>query len=447
MPIAIAAAIRAGSGTVSVEGAVTVRASLLDATGRRIVIQDATAAIEVLLSSGTSAPPPGTRIRVSGAVGRAYGAPRIRADSVVRAGSATVLPVELRVAPDVAQEWRLVRVRGDIVEIHRSGERWQAELLVGGTRVPIIGLSGAAIASSAIVKDRTATIVGVVRRPYPSASDRRFAIVPRSAGDVRIGGPADDPGTGSQPSGSRSSSAGGATGAGGTAGEAAGPVGGHFANASAGPGGSWVEVDLVALAEHVGQRVRVGGLVSVLESDGFQLDDGSAVGRVVLEGAAAGQIASLAAGDALAVVGRVERREIGGHEDAVVVVDDPAALLRAGDPVPDPSTGLDPAGPSAIGSADPGALDARTATAALVDPAVPEAGAAGVVLVGIASLAVTLLRRRRARRRLTATVAARLDALFGVGRPALAAAEIAAGPAGPAPTAPIGGPPDHAARA
>ncbi len=46
--------------------------------------------------------------------------------------------------------------------------------------------------SSALKEGRTATIVGIVRRPYPSASDRRFAIVPRSARDLTIGGTADD---------------------------------------------------------------------------------------------------------------------------------------------------------------------------------------------------------------------------------------------------------------
>ena len=45
-------------------------------------------------------------------------------------------PLDLRVAPSAAHEWRLVRVRGDVVEVHRSGDRWQAELLVGGRAGP-----------------------------------------------------------------------------------------------------------------------------------------------------------------------------------------------------------------------------------------------------------------------------------------------------------------------
>jgi hypothetical protein len=279
-------------------------------------------------------------------------------------------------------------------------------------------------------------VVGVVRRPYPSASDRRFAVVPRTGSDLRIGGPADDPGSGPS-SGPGSGSGSGGAGGGGTAGGSGGSAGGGGSsaagppNGSAGPDGSWIDVDLVALDEHVGQRVRVGGLVAGLESDGFRLDDGTAVGRIVLDGAAAGQLASLAVGDALAVVGSVERRESAGRQEPLVVVDDPAAVLRAGDPVPDPNTGLDPAAGAAAASGDPG-VDQRTAT--LVDPAVPEVGAAGIVLIGLASLAVTLLRRRRSRRRLAATVAARLDALVGVRRPALAPAEATtstAEPAGP----------------
>ena len=32
-----------------------------------------------------------------------------------------------------------------------------------------------------------ATITGIVRRAWPTASDQRFAIVPRSPDDVRLG--------------------------------------------------------------------------------------------------------------------------------------------------------------------------------------------------------------------------------------------------------------------
>jgi hypothetical protein len=245
----------------------------------------------------------------------------------------------------------------------------------------------------------------------------------------------------------------GGSGGGATGGSGASSTGSAVPGGSGGPGGSWIGVDLVALDEHVGQRVRVGGLVAALESDGFRLDDGTATGRVVLAGAATGQLATLAPGDALAVVGNVERRDAGTAPEAVVVVDDPAAVLRAGDPVPDPSTGLDPAGSAdaaaiaaaGAGSGDPLHFDARTA--GLADPAVPEVGALGIVLIGLASLAVTLLRRRRGRRRLATAVAARLDALVGARRPAPATAGLTmSGTAGPSTAGTVGlsGAPDPA---
>ncbi len=44
------------------------------------------------------------------------------------------------------------------------------------------------------------------------------------------------------------------------------------------------DADLVDLDARVGRLVRVGGLVVDLEPDGFTLDDGTAIGRVVLRG-------------------------------------------------------------------------------------------------------------------------------------------------------------------
>ena len=86
--ISIAAATRTTGRDVAVEGVVTVSASLLDASRRRIVVQDATGGIEVLLPKDVSAPGVGARIRVTGSMGTAYGAPRLRATEVDRRGSA-----------------------------------------------------------------------------------------------------------------------------------------------------------------------------------------------------------------------------------------------------------------------------------------------------------------------------------------------------------------------
>ena len=56
---------------VTVEAIVTAGVALLDSSGRRIVIQDATGAIEAFLPSGSSVPNVGERVRVSGVTGHA----------------------------------------------------------------------------------------------------------------------------------------------------------------------------------------------------------------------------------------------------------------------------------------------------------------------------------------------------------------------------------------
>ena len=71
----------------------------------------------------------------------------------------------------------------------------------------------------------------------------------------------------------------------------------------------------------VGRLVRVGGLVVDLRPDGFTLDDGTAIGRIVLRGAALELLPLIEPDDALNAIGRVEAATDG----VVVVVDDPAA--------------------------------------------------------------------------------------------------------------------------
>jgi len=427
----IAAAILAGSGTHAIEGTVTTSAGLLDATNRRLIVQDRTAAIEVLIPTGETAPPVGARIRVDGEVGRAYGAPRIRATTIRRLGTAVVSPLELRVAPGAAHEWRLVRLRGDIVEVHRSGDRWTAELLVGGTRIPITGLAGAAIPSAAIEAGRTATVVGIVRRPFPSASDRRFAIVPRTSRDLTIGGAADDRTTAPGAAGS------GGPGTGGTGTGSTGGADGQGSGSGSTIGGP-PDVDLVALAAHVRETVRVSGLVASVAGDAFRLDDGTAVASVRLRAAAADIAGSILVGDALSATGRVELDPSAGA--AILVIDDPAGIalvgdLGVGDPGPGdaPSAGTGPAsGSPAAGSAGAATGPATAVAAGLGDPAVPEVGALGLMMIGLASLVVTLLRRRRTRGRLAARIAARLAAIGGARAhgPGVRADAVGGGPSG-----------------
>ena len=63
--ISVASALRITDRDVVIQAVVTAPASLLDATGRRIVVRDGTGAIEVLLPKDVPAPGVGTRIRLS----------------------------------------------------------------------------------------------------------------------------------------------------------------------------------------------------------------------------------------------------------------------------------------------------------------------------------------------------------------------------------------------
>src|SRR6185312_14709004 len=67
--ISIATALRTADRDVAIEATVTAGASLLDNSGRRIVVQDASGAIEVLLPKESGALPVGARVRAAGRVG------------------------------------------------------------------------------------------------------------------------------------------------------------------------------------------------------------------------------------------------------------------------------------------------------------------------------------------------------------------------------------------
>jgi hypothetical protein len=184
---------------------------------------------------------------------------------------------------------------------------------------------------------------------------------------------------------------------------AAGTVGG---TASTTP-----SIDLLDATGYLGQVVRVGGLITELAPDGFLLDDGTAVGRVTLTGDAADYLPLLEAGDAVNATGTVVADESGAR----IVVDDPAGLVRVGDPTADDleAVGLPNLGNSGP-EADDSATRSRLAGGLLGLDGPGAAGLLGVVLVSVASLAASLLRRQRARRLFAARVAARLAA---IGRP------------------------------
>ena len=305
---------------MAVEGVVTVSASLLDASRRRIVVQDATGGIEVLLPKDVTAPGIGARIRVTGSVGTAYGAPRLRATEVDRRGSAHV-PAALRIVGPLttAHTWRLVTVSGRVESVRKLGERWRAEIAVGTQRHVVVAQPGAHIPITALGEGGTAEVVGVVRPANPSASDRRPNILPRSTRDVR-----------------RGSAGSGASAADGAAGGRSVPGGDTAATDPMGAAtlDGATDADLVDLASLDGSVVRVGGLVVDLGPDGFTLDDGTATGRVILAGAAAEWIDLVEPGDAINVVGRVTALPDG---EFAVVVEDPATIALG----------------SALGGADP----------------------------------------------------------------------------------------------
>ncbi|HJW22376.1 MAG TPA: OB-fold nucleic acid binding domain-containing protein [Candidatus Limnocylindrales bacterium] len=392
--VSVARALAAPDGTsVTVEALVTAGSSLLDATGRRIVVEDGTAAIEVLLPSGTAAPGVGTRLRVSGEKAHAWDAPRLRASKTAILGVGSMTAGPRAQALRARDEWRLVRVAGTILSVERMGDRWRAELRLGnGDRVPILGQAGAAIPSTMIVVGRPATIVGIVKRPYPTATDRRFALLPRGRSDVAIGpaDPAAGAATGSEPATGPASRMVNLDG-----------VADRQSAADVTP-----DTDLATLFDHIGAVVHVGGLVSEMTTDGFLLDDGTAVARVVLESDAAVLLPHVRVGDAVAARGTVRQ----DGEELRVVVANAAGLVRVGDLgqavplVPDQSGG--PAGTDAVAGR-------RAATAMSETGGLLPAGLSVATLGGLSgvSLLVTLLRRRGAARRSRALVLGRLASL------------------------------------
>ena len=412
--ISIADAIRAGQGTRRVEGVVTIAPTLLDASGRRIVIEDRTAGLEVLVPTDARVPAVGSRIRVEGEIGRAWDAPRLKASRIdVLATGIRPVPVTIGRPPTAALEWRLVKVVGTVAEVHKLGDRWRAELVVGTQRVVVTGLAGARIPVTTLAVGRRASIVGFVRRPYPGATDRRWSVVPRTQADVVV-------------SASSTTGAGSPSGAGGAGGSSGRGSAGQSLSSPrpAGPAGSAegatpLDVDLVSLAEHIGQSVRVGGLISDVTSDGFLLDDGTAVGRIRLGGSAAEYVALLEAGDAVNATGRVAAE----GSAFVLVVDEAAGLVRAGDP--DGTTGgaagaaqLDPvvAGDAGEPTLSQDSAGASQLAGGLLDGALPgAAGLLGLALASVVSVAVSGLRRYRSRRLLARRMAARLATFGGAG--------------------------------
>jgi hypothetical protein len=240
-------------------------------------------------------------------------------------------------------------------------------------------------------------VVGIVKRPYPTASDRRFAVLPRGRGDVSIG-----PAGNGAPSGSLESS--GTKGSQGSTGSSGSNAGSPGSRGSSPAIDITPDTDLATLLDHVGRRVRVGGLVVRLGDDGFDLDDGTALARIQLRGDMATLLPHLREGEAIAATGVVE--VVNG--DAIVAVDAGGSLARVGslgqalpigpeaEPTPSPSGG----GASAI-RADSTIFGSDLAPTSLL----------ALGLITALSVLVTMLRRRLLRRRLRTALVDRLGSL------------------------------------
>jgi hypothetical protein len=164
------------------------------------------------------------------------------------------------------------------------------------------------------------------------------------------------------------------------------------------------DVDLARLGDHLGQVVRVGGLVAAIEADGVDLEDGTATVRLIFAGETANLIALLGPGDALNAVGTPERRG-----EVVLVVEDPAGLVLAGNLATSPPDATLPPGGASRLPGGVGTLSADIAQGMALDPG--SAGLGTLLLLTATSVLVTAARRHRARRVLQARIVARLTAL------------------------------------
>jgi DNA/RNA endonuclease YhcR with UshA esterase domain len=398
----IAAVLLRSSGPVTVEGVVTTPATLFDATGRRIIVEDITAAAEILLPAGTAAPAPGSRVRVAGDLGTAYGAPRIRASLVESLGRGMLpRPRPLATEPGQPDEGELVRIEGHVVDVLRFGDRWRAEVRTARAALVVAGLAGAGVPADALIEGSRVIVTGVVRRPHPAASDRRFAVVPRDRTDIQVGGP------------DRRSAAAGLAGTNGRAAPKPAPsVPPDYADPAPG-------VDFADLGARIGELVRVGGLVVAVGEAGIFVDDGTAGAEVRLLGDAAPLLSLVEPGDAVTAVGRVAVEA----SRPLVEVTEPAgfALLgHLGEPLPIGGAGETtphggPPGEEVRAARLPAMVtgdSARSPDAGLGGGAGASPGAAAAAMLGLIGLAgLVAARHVRERRRLAARIALRLAAL------------------------------------
>jgi hypothetical protein len=295
------------------------------------------------------------------------------ASSLIWLGSAAQpLPLRIIGAPGPALEWRLVQASGRLDAIHRFGLRWRADLIVGSTRIPVVGLTGSQIAVGRLFEGRRVTLIGIVRRAYPSAIDRRFAIDPRSVSDLAFDRP--DP---VRPT---------ATGRSTETGASAGSTGGSSGPAVRPMPSGGLPVDLRDLGSHREQLVRVGGLVTLVDGSVVSIDDGTATGRLKLVGDAAAYLDLVEKGDPLEAIGRVASDAIGPY----LLVTDPNGVTRAGDTsAGTPASG---AAPLPAGSADAATSSPPAGAAKPIEPGFTDSGPSGAGQLSLVKgLALALL--------------------------------------------------------
>jgi hypothetical protein len=362
-PIGIGEALRRVGQKVTVDGVVSVPGGLLDADGRRVTIQDGSGAILLRLPAGVTPPAVGQRLRASGEVGTYYGAPQLAAGEAPELlGGGTLEALRIRSAPlPVSAEWRLVVVSGTVESLSRSGDSWRAELAVDGGTIPTVGLGRSGIPADALVKGRMATVTGVVRRAYPTATDQRLAIVPRSRADISLG---------AEPGGSPGPV---------NPGEVPWPGASPSATSDRDPqtsptpaAAAELTVALSELAAHEGQRVRIGGRVERFAGERVLVSDGSAVATLLLAGDARPLLLRLRPGLLVNATGLVVRLSEGG---LAVRVDSPLDLAIGGR--------LQPAA-----SSSPLPVPSAAAQSPLPDPVDEPAGATDGLAVVVALLMV-----------------------------------------------------------
>jgi uncharacterized protein YdeI (BOF family) len=351
----LASAIGVRGSLVDVDATVTAQAGLFDLGGPTVVVEDGTAAVAVILPSGTDEPRVGSRLQVIGRIGRWEGGPTVVASQIVLQGDLQAtrpLQVSGSLGPDL--EWRLVRVCGRIDRLTRAGSRWRAELLVDGHRLIVLGEPGAGISAASMTAGRLAVVTGVVRRSTSDSSV--FQLLPRSPLDVRVG-PA--PAALSSPGAAALGSSAGGSGA--------------TSHVSAA-----LRVDISTLPAHLGERVTVSGLV--VDSDGEEaiVDDGT--GEVRIGGPlATAEIDLLEPGDAIEVTGIVAQDEAG-----LVIEVDPISMVS----VPGDGSSETPATEPAVGLRLGGSPSPRGLGAASIQG---DAGAGAVAPGIVGAIIVALL--------------------------------------------------------